>query len=82
MTPEEVLAVAEAGRRAGCKEALFSLGDQPETIFPEARAFLRKQGFERTLEYLDGNERSSFSTKLACFLIPIPVSCLRRIFAA
>ena len=52
MTSQEVLAVAEAGRRAGCKEALFSLGDQPETIFPEARAFLRKQGFERTLEYL------------------------------
>lgn len=52
MTPQEVLAVAEAGRRAGCKEALFSLGDQPETVFPEARAFLRKQGFERTLEYV------------------------------
>jgi len=52
MTPHDVLAVAEAGRRAGCKEALFSLGDQPETIFPEAKAFLRKQGFERTLEYL------------------------------
>jgi len=52
MTPEEVLAVAEAGRRVGCKEALFSLGDQPETVFPEAKAFLRKQGFERTLEYL------------------------------
>jgi len=30
MTPEEVLALAEQGRRAGCKEALFSLGDQPE----------------------------------------------------
>jgi len=52
MTPQEVLAVAEAGRRAGCKEALFSLGDQPEAIFLEAEAFLREQGFERTLEYL------------------------------
>ena len=52
MTPEEVLAVAEAGRRAGCKEALFSLGDQPETIFPEAQAALRRLGFERTLDYL------------------------------
>src|SRR3984885_11065194 len=30
MTPDEVLAVARAGRRAGCKEALFSLGDKPE----------------------------------------------------
>jgi 7,8-didemethyl-8-hydroxy-5-deazariboflavin synthase CofG subunit len=52
MTPEEVLAVAEAGRRAGCKEALFSLGDQPERIFPEAREFLKKLGYDRTLEYL------------------------------
>ena len=52
MTPDEVLALAEQGRRAGCKEALFSLGDQPERIFPEARDFLRKQGFSRTLDYL------------------------------
>jgi FO synthase len=52
MTPEEVLALAEEGRRAGCKEALFSLGDQPERIFPEAREFLRKQGYARTLDYL------------------------------
>src|SRR5271155_2690203 len=52
MAPEQVLEIAEAGRRAGCKEALFSLGDQPESIFPEARDFLRRQGFERTLQYL------------------------------
>jgi 7,8-didemethyl-8-hydroxy-5-deazariboflavin synthase CofG subunit len=52
MTPDEVLALAEQGRRAGCKEALFSLGDQPERIFPEARDFLRTQGFSRTLDYL------------------------------
>ena len=52
MTPEEVLVLAEQGRRAGCKEALFSLGDQPERIFPEAHDFLRRQGFARTLDYL------------------------------
>ncbi len=52
MTPDEVLAVAERARRAGCKEALFSLGDQPERVFPEARDFLRTRGFDRTLEYL------------------------------
>ena len=51
MTPDEVLALAEQGRSAGCKEALFSLGDQPERIFPEARDFLRQQGFSRTLDY-------------------------------
>ena len=52
MTPDEVLAVAVAGARAGCKEALFSLGDQPERIFPEAREALHKLGYERTLDYL------------------------------
>ncbi len=52
MLPDEVLAVAEAGRRAGCKEALFSLGDQPERVFPEAKEFLKSLGFQRTLEYL------------------------------
>ena len=52
MTPDEVLAVADVGARAGCKEALFSLGDQPERIFPEAREFLRTLGYERTLGYL------------------------------
>ncbi len=52
MTPEEVLALAERARQAGCKEALFSLGDQPERIFPEAREFLRTQGYSRTLDYL------------------------------
>ena len=52
LSPDEVLAVAEAGRRAGCKEALFSLGDQPEKIFPEAQSFLNQFGFHTTLEYL------------------------------
>lgn len=52
MTRDEVLALAEQGRRAGCKEALFSLGDQPERTFPEAREFLRQQGYSRTLDYL------------------------------
>src|SRR5690242_1808308 len=52
MTPEEVLVLAEEGKRAGCNEALFSLGDQPERIFPEAREFLRRQGYARTLDYL------------------------------
>src|ERR1700683_5389064 len=36
LTPDEVLDLAQRARRAGCKEALFSLGDQPERVFPEA----------------------------------------------
>ncbi len=52
MTVEEVLALCRAGARAGCKEALFSLGDKPEAIFPDYRAWLRRQGFRTTIEYL------------------------------
>jgi FO synthase len=52
MTPDEVLEVATAGARLGCKEALFSLGDKPEALFPEMRQTLRQYGHRRTLEYL------------------------------
>jgi FO synthase len=52
MTPDEVLAVAEAGARLGCKEALFSLGDRPEAIFTEMRETLARLGHRTTLSYL------------------------------
>jgi FO synthase len=52
MTPDEVLEVATAGARLGCKEALFSLGDKPEALFPEMRQELARYGHRRTLEYL------------------------------
>jgi FO synthase len=52
MSPDEVLAVARAGRRAGCKEALFSLGDKPELRYPDYREWLEQQGFSSTIEYL------------------------------
>jgi FO synthase len=60
MSPDEVLTVAQAGRLAGCKEALFSLGDQPERIFPEAREYLNRLGFASTLEYLAAMTQSVF----------------------
>lgn len=52
MTPEEVLAVARAGRTAGCKEALFSLGDKPERRYPEYREWLDRRGLRSTIDYL------------------------------
>lgn len=60
LTPDEVLKVAEEGARAGCKEALFSLGDQPERVFPEAREFLNRLGYATTLEYLTAMARLVF----------------------
>src|SRR5256886_2740272 len=53
MTPDEVLDVARAGEKLGCTEALFSLGDKPELIFPEMRETLRRLGFRSTLHYLE-----------------------------
>jgi FO synthase len=52
MTPEEVLDAGRAAKQAGCTEALFSLGDQPELAFSEAREFLAARGFDSTLDYL------------------------------
>jgi FO synthase len=52
LTPEEVVAIAEAGRRLGCKEALFTLGDRPEERYPVARGWLAERGYGSTLEYL------------------------------
>jgi FO synthase len=52
MSPDEILAVAEAGRRLGCKEALFTLGDRPEARFESHRRALRRFGHESTQSYL------------------------------
>jgi FO synthase len=52
LTADDVRSIALAGKAAGCKEALFSLGDQPEKLFPEAAEDLRRMGYRRTLEYL------------------------------
>ena len=52
LSPEEVLAVARAGERLGCTEALFTLGERPEQRYPEARQWLTERGYGSTLEYL------------------------------
>jgi FO synthase len=49
---EKVVAIAEAGRRLGCKEALFTLGDRPEDRYPVARAWLDERGYRSTLDYV------------------------------
>ena len=53
MTPDEVMAVVRAGEEMGCTEALFSLGDKPELLFPEMRDTLRRLGYRSTLHYLE-----------------------------
>src|SRR3954462_10377287 len=49
---DEVLAGARAGGAAGCREALFTLGDKPELRYRAARDELAELGCATTLEYL------------------------------
>jgi 7,8-didemethyl-8-hydroxy-5-deazariboflavin synthase CofG subunit len=53
MMPDEVLEVCRQGESLGCTEALFSLGDKPEAVFPEMQETLRKLGYRSTLQYLE-----------------------------
>ena len=53
MAPDEVMEVVRAGERMGCTEALFSLGDKPELLFPQMRDTLRRFGYKSTLHYLE-----------------------------
>lgn len=52
LTPEQVLEIARAGAAAGCKEALFTLGDAPERRYATARDWLADRGYTRTIDYV------------------------------
>lgn len=52
LTPEEVLKIAADGSKAGCKEALFTLGDRPELRYKAARDGLKELKQDSTLSYL------------------------------
>ncbi|HEX4181405.1 MAG TPA: 5-amino-6-(D-ribitylamino)uracil--L-tyrosine 4-hydroxyphenyl transferase CofH, partial [Caulobacteraceae bacterium] len=53
LSPDQVLAIARAGAAAGCKEALFTLGDKPELRYAAARQALADLGFASTIAYLE-----------------------------
>lgn len=52
MNVEQVLEVVAKGTKAGCTEALFTLGERPELKYPEAKKWLESEGFNTTLGYL------------------------------
>ncbi|HCA84703.1 MAG TPA: 7,8-didemethyl-8-hydroxy-5-deazariboflavin synthase [Streptomyces sp.] len=52
LSPDEVLDIARKGAEAGCKEALFTLGDRPEERWPEAQEWLEAHGYDDTLSYV------------------------------
>jgi FO synthase len=52
LSADQVLEIARAGARAGCHEALFTLGDKPELRYAAARDALERLGHHSTLSYL------------------------------
>ncbi|WP_188062451.1 5-amino-6-(D-ribitylamino)uracil--L-tyrosine 4-hydroxyphenyl transferase CofH [Sphingobium sp. KCTC 72723] len=52
LSRDEVLVIARAGVAAGCREALFTLGDRPEDRYGAAREALARLGHDSTLSYL------------------------------
>lgn len=52
LDPDDVVDLCRRGAEAGCKEALFTLGDRPEDRWPEAREWLESRGFASTLDYV------------------------------
>ena len=67
LTIEEVLEIARAGEAAGCREALFTLGDKPELRYRAARDELAALGFDSTLDYLAAAARAVLEET---FLLP------------
>ncbi|MEE4360258.1 MAG: 5-amino-6-(D-ribitylamino)uracil--L-tyrosine 4-hydroxyphenyl transferase CofH [Pseudomonadales bacterium] len=52
LSVEQVLETARAGAAAGCREALFTLGEKPELRYRAARDALAAMGHGSTVEYL------------------------------
>ena len=61
LLPDQVLAIAKAGKDAGCREALFTLGDKPELRYRSARDALARLGYPSTVEYLEAMCRLVFN---------------------
>ncbi|HJS82925.1 MAG TPA: 7,8-didemethyl-8-hydroxy-5-deazariboflavin synthase CofG [Nitrososphaera sp.] len=52
MNPAQVLAIAEAGSKLRCTEALFVTGERPEQKYGEASDWLQSLGHSTTVEYI------------------------------
>jgi FO synthase len=52
LSPDDVVRIARRGARAGCHEALFTLGERPELRYPAAARWLEDNGYASTVDYL------------------------------
>ncbi|MEZ5493937.1 MAG: 5-amino-6-(D-ribitylamino)uracil--L-tyrosine 4-hydroxyphenyl transferase CofH [Pseudomonadales bacterium] len=60
LTRAQVLEIARAGAAAGCKEALFTLGEKPELRYSAARKALDDMGYASTIDYLHDMAKAVF----------------------
>ena len=81
MSEEEVLEVARAGAAAGCKEALFTLGDAPERRYAVAQEWLEQRGFARTIDYVRHCARAGARRKPGCCRTSMPACSTKPITA-
>ena len=52
MSKQQIKGLLELSKKYKCVEALFVTGEQPEQKYPEAREWLKENGFKSTSEYL------------------------------
>jgi 7,8-didemethyl-8-hydroxy-5-deazariboflavin synthase len=52
MSKQQITELLQLAKKYKCVEALFVTGEQPEKKYPEARKWLKKNGFNSTSEYL------------------------------
>ena len=52
MSKQQITELLQLAKKYKCVEALFVTGEQPEKKYPEAREWLKKNGFNSTSEYL------------------------------
>ncbi|ARS64700.1 FO synthase subunit 1 [Candidatus Nitrosomarinus catalina] len=52
MSKQQIKELLQLAKKYTCVEALFVTGEQPEKKYPEARNWLKENGFKSTVEYL------------------------------
>ena len=52
MSKQQITELLQLAKKYNCVEALFVTGEQPEKKYPEAREWLKENGFNSTSEYL------------------------------
>ncbi|MBC8516445.1 MAG: 7,8-didemethyl-8-hydroxy-5-deazariboflavin synthase subunit CofG [Nitrosopumilus sp.] len=64
MSKQQISELLVLAKKYKCVEALFVTGEQPEQRYPEAREWLKQNGFKTTVEYLIHSSELALETGL------------------